>query len=125
MGYLVVSLMFLTLLVTPTTGQPTKPALPPATAPAQPMVEVPRQLTLDRAEEILLHNNLAIMAARSGVDLARVQRLTAAVLPNPTLTLGAEQFNLNHPGRALTITGDTAAQRTYTVRLDQLLERGR
>ena len=125
MRYLTVSLVFLALLVTPVTGQTTRPALPPRTSPGQPAVEVPRQLTLDKAEEILLQNNLAIIAARYGVDIARAQRLTASVRPNPTLTLGAEQFNFNNPGRNLTTDNPTASQRTYTWRLDQLIERGR
>src|SRR5215471_9485385 len=125
MRYLAVSLVSLALLVTPVTGQTTRPALPPRTSPAQPAAEVPRQLTLDKAEEILLQNNLAIIAARYGVDIARAQRLTASVRPNPTLTLGGEQFNLNNPGRNLTTTDTTASQRTYTWRLDQLIERGR
>jgi cobalt-zinc-cadmium efflux system outer membrane protein len=72
----------------------------------------------------LLQNNLAIIAARYGVDITRAQRLTASVRPNPTLTLGGEQFNFNNPGRNLTTDNPTASQRTYTFRIDQLLERG-
>jgi len=86
---------------------------------------VPRQLTLEAAETLILQQNLAIIAARYGVDLARAQRLTASVRPNPTLTLGGEQFNLNHSGQDLTTTSPTASQRTYTFRIDQLFERGR
>jgi len=125
MYYISVVLLALTLIVTQAWAQAKRPVPPPTASPAQPTVEVPRQLTLERAEEILLQNNLAIIAARYGVDIARAQRLTASVRPNPTLTLGAEQFNFNNPGRNLTTDNPTASQRTYTWRLDQLIERGR
>ena len=62
-------------------------------------VDVPRQLTIEAAEQLLVQYNLAVIAARYGVDQARAQRLIAAVRPNPTLTLGAEQFDLAAPGR--------------------------
>ena len=40
-------------------------------------VDVPRQLTLEAAEQLLLQHNLAVVAARYGVDNARAQRLIA------------------------------------------------
>jgi cobalt-zinc-cadmium efflux system outer membrane protein len=85
---------------------------------------VPRQLSLEVAEQLLVQYNLAIVAARYGVDNARAQRLIAAVRPNPTLTLGAEQFDLNAPGRNLFSNSNSASNRTYTFRLDQVFERG-
>jgi cobalt-zinc-cadmium efflux system outer membrane protein len=111
--------------LTPAWGQPPTPAPRPPTAPSQTPQAVPQQLTLEAAEALLLQQNLAIVAARYGVDIARAQRLTASVRANPTLTLGGEQFNFNNPGRNLTTDGPTASQRTYTWRLDQLIERGR
>src|SRR5262245_7272888 len=87
-------------------------------------VDVPKQLTLEVAEQLLVQYNLAIVAARYGVDNARAQRLIAAVRPNPTLTLGAEQFDLSAPGRNLFSNSNSAANRTYTFRLDQVFERG-
>jgi outer membrane protein, heavy metal efflux system len=125
MYYVAVVVLTLALTIANAWGQAKRPVPPSTASPAQPTVEVPRQLTLERAEELLLQNNLAIIAARYGVDLARAQRLTASVRPNPTLTLGGEQFNLNNPGLALTTDSPTASQRTYTWRLDQLIERGR
>ena len=59
-----------------------------------------------------------------GSTSARAQRLIAAVRPNPTLTLGAEQFDLAAPGRHLFSNSNSAANRTYTARLDQVFERG-
>ena len=87
-------------------------------------VDVPRQLTLEAAEQLLVQYNLAVVAARYGVDNARAQRLIAAVRPNPTLTLGAEAFNLGFPGRQLVSDSTSASNRLYTVRIDQVFEHG-
>src|SRR2546422_4126252 len=101
---------------------------PQADAPrarvALPQVEVPRQVTLETAEQLFVQHNLAVIAARSGVDSARAQRLIAAVRPNPTLTLGAEGFDLRAPGRHLFSNSESASNRLYTVRIDQVFERG-
>src|SRR5437867_9418709 len=77
-------------------------------------VDVPRQLTLEAAEQLLVQHNLAVVAARYGVDNVRAQRLIAAVRPNPTLTLGAEAFDLRSPGRHVFSNSDSASNRLYT-----------
>jgi outer membrane protein, heavy metal efflux system len=87
---------------------------PPAALAAA--TAVPRQLTLEMAEQLLLQHNLTISAARYGVDNAQAQRQTASVRPNPTLTLGAEGFDIVSPGNI--------TNRLFTVRLDQVFERG-
>src|SRR5262245_59244774 len=110
-------------LVPPTWGQGT-PATPPRLPVTSSQVDVPRQLTLEAAEQLLMQYHLTVSAARYGVDNARAQRLIAAVRPNPTLTLGAEQFDLAAPGRNLFSNSTSAANRTYTARLDQVFERG-
>jgi cobalt-zinc-cadmium efflux system outer membrane protein len=110
-------------LVSQAWGQNPTPA-PSRVSVLSSQVDVPRQLTLEVAEQLLVQYNLAIVAARYGVDNVRAQRLIAAVRPNPTLTLGAEQFDLNAPGRNLFSNSNTAANRTYTFRLDQVFERG-
>jgi outer membrane protein, heavy metal efflux system len=104
-------------------GQDT-PSAPPRLSVTASQVEVPRQLTLEAAEQLLMQYNLAVLTARFGVESARAQRLIASVRPNPTLTLGAEQFDLNAPGRNLFSNSNSAANRTYTFRLDQVFERG-
>jgi cobalt-zinc-cadmium efflux system outer membrane protein len=104
-------------------GQGT-PAAPPRLSVISSQVDAPRQLTLEAAEQLLVQYNLAVIAARYGVDTARAQRLVASVRPNPTLTLGAEQFDLAAPGRHLFSNSNSAANRTYTARLDQVFERG-
>jgi cobalt-zinc-cadmium efflux system outer membrane protein len=99
--------------------------VPTAASTSLPRVEVPRQLSLEKAEEILLSNNLALSAARYGIEVARAQRLVAGLRPNPTLTFGAEQFDIGHPARNLfTTDNNAAANRVYTFRYDQILERG-
>jgi outer membrane protein, heavy metal efflux system len=115
----------LLLLPIAASGQTPLSMQPAVNAPVAPRVEVPRQLSLDKAEEILLQHNLAITAARYGIDIARAQRLTAGLKPNPTLTFSAEQFDVAHFRRDLFSTNsDTAANKFYTFRYDQILERG-
>ena len=98
---------------------------PSSTPPSGQRVSVPRQLALDKAEEIFLQHNLAITAARYGVDIARALRLTAALRPNPMITFGAEAFDVGHFGRNIVSTNpDAAANKLYTFRYDQILERG-
>jgi outer membrane protein, heavy metal efflux system len=108
----------------PTRGGTGTPAAPSHLSVTSSQGDVPRQLTLEAAEQLLVQYNLVVIAARYGVDSARAQRLIAAVRPNPTLTLGAEQFDLAAPGRALVSNSNSAANRTYTARIDQVFERG-
>jgi len=90
-----------------------------------PKVDVPRQLTLAKAEEILVRNNLTLTSARYGVDVARAQRLLASLEPNPTVTVAAEQFDVGHPLREIISTNaNVAANKFYTLRYDQVFERG-
>jgi cobalt-zinc-cadmium efflux system outer membrane protein len=109
----------------PATGQVLVPSMPAALPSASQRARIPRQITLDAAEGILLQNNLTIMAARYGVDIARAQRLVASLRPNPVVTFGAEQFDVGHPGQFIVSTNsNAAANRVYTYRYDQVFERG-
>jgi cobalt-zinc-cadmium efflux system outer membrane protein len=87
---------------------------------------IPRKLTLAQAEQLLLQRNLAVLAARYQVDALRAARLIASFKPNPTLMLGAEQFILssNFFRDLFRTNTNTAAETTYTIRLDKLIERG-
>ena len=109
--------------ISPVCGQGA-PAVFPRSAAVPAPADIPRQLTLEHAEQVLLQHNLAVIAARYGVENARAQLLIAAVRPNPTLTLGAEAFDLAAPGKYLVSNSPSAANRVYTARLDQVLERG-
>src|SRR5262249_25642957 len=97
------------------------------TAPNRPVsASIPRKLTLAQAEQLLLQRNLAVLAAKYQVDAFRAARLIASFRPNPTLMLGGEQFILsNNFFRDLFRTNtETSAETTYTIRYDQLIERG-
>src|SRR5262245_36099445 len=87
---------------------------------------IPRKLTLAQAEQLLLQRNLEVLAAKYQVDAFRAARLIASFKPNPTLMLGAEQFNLSDKFFKNIARTDlnTAAETTYTIRIDKLIERG-
>ncbi|HEU0173022.1 MAG TPA: TolC family protein [Blastocatellia bacterium] len=89
-------------------------------------VSIPRKLTLAQAERLLLQRNLTVLATKYQVDALRAARLIASFRPNPTLTLGGEQFILSSAFfRDLFRTNtNTSAETTYTVRYEQLIERG-
>jgi outer membrane protein TolC len=69
---------------------PARPPDVPAPAGTAPLPVGPgaEPLTLDAAERLLLDRNLALVAARRGVDAARAQRLVASSLPPPQVTVG-------------------------------------
>src|SRR5215510_14441381 len=89
-------------------------------------MSIPRKLTLAQAEQLLLQRNLEVLAAKYHVDAFRAARLIASFKPNPTLMLGAEQFNLSDKFFKNIARTDlnTAAETTYTIRIDKLIERG-
>src|SRR5262249_49434421 len=90
---------------------------------------VPRKLTLAEAENLLLERNLAVAGSRYQVNASRAARLIAGYKPNPTLTIGAEQFPIasnisgSYP-RFFSTNSDAGAQPTYTFRVDKIIERG-
>lgn len=77
-----------------TAGAPAGTAPLPVGAGAEP-------LTLGAAERLLLERNLALVAARRGVDAVRAQRLVASSLPPPQVTVGGTvgQFTETSTGR--------------------------
>ncbi len=81
-------------------------------------------LTIEEAVARTRDHSLVIFAARAGVAIAEGQVLTAGDRPNPTLNLGAEQFDLSQPNDHLGSDSGVGANRTYTVRIDQQLELG-
>lgn len=107
--------------------RPVRTPAPPAagTAPL-PVGADAGPLTLDAAERLLLDRNLALVAARRGVDTARAQRLVASSLPPPQVTVGGTigQFTETSAGR---VRGARALGPTNNVQvgLAVLVERGR
>lgn len=67
-----------------------------ADAPAQ-----GRSIALDAAERLLLERNLVVVAAQRGLDAARAQRLVAASMPPPNLSIGNTTGEVNEYGQSL------------------------
>jgi cobalt-zinc-cadmium efflux system outer membrane protein len=91
---------------------------------------VPRSLTLAQAESLLIERNLTVLAAKYQVDANRAARLIAGYKLNPTLTVGAEQIPFYSPlagsfPRLFKTDPDAGANPVYTLRFDQIVERGR
>src|SRR5499427_306108 len=89
----------------------------------------PRRLTLESATDLLIANNLAVAAARFNVDILRAQRIAAGLRPHPNLIFSATQFTiprvLNHPSEFIKTNEENgAANSSYTLEVDQLIERG-
>lgn len=90
---------------------------------------IPRRLSLTQAEELLIARNLAVLSARYQVDASKAARLIASYKLNPTVTVGAEQIPFYSPlagsyPRFFTTNADAGANPVYTVRVDQIVERG-
>jgi cobalt-zinc-cadmium efflux system outer membrane protein len=87
------------------------------------------RLSLQTATDLLIKNNLPVIAARYNVDILHAQRIAAGLRPNPTMTFSATQFvipRVFHLPSDLVKTNNEngAANTTYTVEVDQLIERG-
>ena len=83
---------------------------------------LPAKLNIAEAERLLFQNNLTVIAARHGVSAAQAARLIATYTPNPTLTVGGEQFKTDRRLHSLAADTGTASNPTYTFRIDQPLE---
>src|SRR5215471_16337694 len=87
------------------------------------------RMTLESATDLLIANNLAVVAARFNVDILRAQRIAAGLRPHPNLTFSATQFTiprvLIHPNEFIKTNQENgAANSSYTLEVDQLIERG-
>ena len=110
-------------------GVPAALAQPPG---AQPLGGMPlpvgaaaRPLTLAEAEAALVERNLAVIAARRGVDAARAQRLVASSLPPAQVSVGSSvgQFNETASG-AIRGARFLSPSNNINVGLTVLVERG-
>lgn len=103
----------------------------PAKAPAGagtlplPLGKGAAPLTLAEAEQLLIDRNLAVLAARRGVDAARANRLVAASLPPPQVTVGNSfaQFNETQAG-AIKGARFLSPSNNIVAGLSVLVERG-
>ncbi|MBY0331100.1 MAG: TolC family protein, partial [Acetobacteraceae bacterium] len=81
-------------------------------------------LTLAEAEARLLERNLAVLAARRGVDAARAQRLVASSLPPPVVSAGNTVAQFNQTSRGLQGARFLSPTNNFSVGLSVLIERG-
>jgi outer membrane protein, heavy metal efflux system len=90
---------------------------------------IPRRITLQQAENLLMDRNLTVLASKYQVDANRAARLISSYKPNPVLTIGAEQIPFASPiggsvPRFTTTNPDAGANPVYTLRIDKIWERG-
>jgi outer membrane protein, heavy metal efflux system len=122
---LIVSLAFSAIAQAPFLSDSVKSSDQTAIPPSQSAT----RLSLQAATDLLISNNLPVIAARYNVDILRAQRIAAGLRPNPTMTFSATQFAIPRvfhiPSDAVKTNNEGGAANTsYTVEIDQLIERG-
>jgi cobalt-zinc-cadmium efflux system outer membrane protein len=87
-----------------------------------------RHLSLDQAIDLLTRNNLSVIASRYNVDLARAQKLVAALRPTATVTVTLNNFVVprlfKRPRDLFKTDSEAANNTTYAIEYDRLIERG-
>ena len=96
--------------------------------PSIPASQPTTRLSLQSATDLLIKNNLSVIAARYNVDILRAQRIALGLRPRPGITVSATQFAVpgvfRHPANLIHSNTSSAANATYLVEVDQLFERG-
>ncbi len=87
-----------------------------------------RHLSLDSALNLLTQNNLSVIAARYNVNLAQAQKIVAALRPAASVTVTFNQLTIPRlfrtPSEFYTTNGNAAANASYIIEYDRLIERG-
>ncbi len=87
-----------------------------------------RHLSLDKAIDLLTQNNLNVIASRFNVDLAMAQKLVAGLRPSASVTVSVTQLTVPRvfrtPSEFYTTNGNAAANASYLIEYDRLIERG-
>jgi outer membrane protein, heavy metal efflux system len=122
--YLLFSFLLLAVPVAP--GQRAQPGRRAVTGPAP---EIPADLDLPQAEQLLWERSLSIVASRYQLDASQPVRLIAGYKPNPFLQLDMEQIPVRSPlvgsyPRFVTTNPDAGANAVYTARFNKIWERG-
>ncbi len=118
---------YLSLLTIPLAfGQKTSPK---NQISAGPTPEVPANLDLPKAEQLLLERSLSIVASRYQLDASQAARLIAGYKPNPFVQIGMEQVPVHSPlpgsyPRFVTTNPDAGANPVYTAQFNKIFERG-
>ena len=112
----------------PPSINPNDSAEPKAINPPRIPSDALRHLSLDNAIDLLTQNNLSVIAARYNVNLAVAQKVVAGLRPSASVTVTVNQLTiprlLRTPKEFYTTNGNAAANATYTVEYDRLIERG-
>lgn len=85
------------------------------------------QLNLSTADELFRNNNRELLAAKRMIESTQAGAVIAGQKPNPVLSLGVSNFNLNRSqGNANPNGGNSLADKTLnnTIQINQLFERG-
>src|SRR5947209_13993452 len=122
------SLLIAVLLVF-TQALPAQRPQPGRPAALGPPPEVPADLDLSKAEQLLWERNLSVIVNRFQLDTAQQARLIAGYKPNPFLQLGMEQVVVHSPlagsyPRFATTNPDAGANPFYTAQFNKIFERG-
>ena len=96
---------------------------------AGPAPEVPKDLDLPKAEQLLWDRNLSVVASRFQLDVSQQARLIAGYKPNPFLQLGMEQVPFYSPlegsyPRFVATNPNAGANPVYTAQFNKIFERG-
>jgi cobalt-zinc-cadmium efflux system outer membrane protein len=96
---------------------------------ARPETDVPANLDLPKAEQLLWDRSLSIVASRFQLDASQAARLVAGYKPNPFLQFGMEQIPVHSPlvgsyPRFVTTNPDAGANPVYTAQFNKIFERG-
>lgn len=91
--------------------------------------EVPKILTLEAAEELLMQRSQAVAASRYQLEVNQALRQIAGYKPNPTAHIGAEQVPFFSPvsgsaPRLFATNADAGANPVYTAMVTRTIERG-
>ena len=119
-------LLFLCLLFSGDAAGQRSPGRRGAAGPAP---EVPTDLDLPKAEQLLLERNLSIIANQFQLDAVEQARLIAGYKPNPFLQFGLEQVPFRSPiagsfPRSVTTNPDAGANPVTTGQFNKIFERG-
>src|SRR5262245_46955184 len=76
-----------------------------------------RSVSLAEAVEIILRQNLQLVAARYDIETADAEKLTARLRPNPQLTVGLSDLPVN-------LSGPIIKEQTYSYGISQTIELG-
>jgi outer membrane protein, heavy metal efflux system len=90
---------------------------------------IPRSLTLEMAEGLLLERNQAIATSRYQLEVNQALRRIAGYKPNPVVHIGMEQVPVKSPvpgsvPRFFATNSDAGANPVYTSQVTKIIERG-